>query len=72
MSEREHLKQIIDRLPEYKLAYVSNLILDIEKMAIEEVEPDKWDLEMIEHAKKENDGQGIPIEVLADELGITL
>ena len=72
MSEREHLKQVIDRLPEYKLAYVSNLILDIEKMAIEEVEPDKWDLEMIEHAKKENDSQGIPIEALADELGITL
>lgn len=37
MSEREHLKQVIDWLLEYKLAYVSNFILDIEKMAIEEV-----------------------------------
>lgn len=72
MSDREYLKQVIDRLPEYKLAYVTNLILDIEKMPIEEVEPDKLDLEMIEHAKKENDGQGIPIETLANELGITL
>lgn len=29
MSERERIKQVIDRLPEYKLAYVSNLILSI-------------------------------------------
>ncbi len=31
MGEREKLKQIIDGLPEYKLAYITNLILDIAK-----------------------------------------
>ena len=41
-------------------------------MLIEEVEPDEWDLAMIEKAKKKNDGHGIPIENLADELGIKL
>ncbi len=56
MSDREHLKQIIDRLPEYKIAYIANLILEIEKMDIEEVDPDAWDLKMIEDAKANNDG----------------
>ena len=42
MSERERIKQVIDRLPEYKLAYVSNLILSIEKTDIEEAEPDEY------------------------------
>ena len=39
---------------------------------VEEIEPDEWDLEMIEHAKKINDGQGIPTETLASELGAKL
>ncbi len=34
MDEREHLKQVIDQLPEYKLAYVSNFIYDVEKMSV--------------------------------------
>ena len=72
MSEKEQLKQIIDRLPDYKLAYVANLIMGIEKTNIEEIEPDEWDLEMIEHAKRINDGHGIPIETLASELGVKL
>lgn len=50
MSEKKQLKQIIDRLPDYKLAYVASLIMKIEKTDIEEIEPDEWDLEMIEHA----------------------
>lgn len=72
MSEREQLKQIIDRLPEYKLAYITSLILSIEKTDIEEIEPDEWDLKMIEHAKMSNDGHGVPIETLASELGVKL
>ena len=48
MSEREKLKAIIDRLPEYKIAYIANLIFSIEKTDIEEIEPDEWDLKMIE------------------------
>ena len=72
MGEREKLIQIIDGLPEYKLAYITNLILDIAKTDIEEIEPDEWDLEMIERAKMVNDGHGVPIETLASELGVKL
>ena len=39
---------------------------------IEEVEPDAWDLAMIREAEEENDGEGIPIEDFARELGIEL
>ncbi len=31
MSERERIKQAMDRLPEYKLAYIANLILSMER-----------------------------------------
>lgn len=34
MSEREQIKEAIDRLPEYKLAYVANLIFSIEKVLL--------------------------------------
>lgn len=40
--------------------------------AEEEIEPDEWDLKMIAEAEANNDGQGVPIETLAAELGITL
>ncbi len=71
MSDREHLKQVIDRLPEYKLAYIANLILDIEKTDIEEVEPDEWDLKMIADATANNDGSVISLDELLEKEGLT-
>ena len=71
MSDRERLKQVIDRLPEYKLAYVENLILNIEKTDIEEIEPDEWDLKMIEDAKANNDGSTISLDELLKKEGLT-
>lgn len=71
MSEREKLKQVIDRLPEYKIAYVANLILGIEKSDIEEVEPDEWDLKMISDAKIHNDGSAVSLEELLEREGLT-
>lgn len=71
MNEREQIKQIIDRLPDYKIAYVTNLILNIEKMTIEEVEPDEWDLKMIEHARENNDGSTISFDDLLKKEGLT-
>lgn len=71
MSDRERLKQVIDQLPEYKLAYVANLILDIEKTDIEEIEPDEWDLKMIEDAKANNDGSTISLDELLKKEGLT-
>ena len=69
MSDRERLKQAINRMPEYKIAYIANLILGIEKTDIEEVEPDAWDLKMIEEAKINNDGSAVTLEELLEKEG---
>lgn len=71
MSEREKLKAIIDRLPEYKIAYIANLIFSIEKTDIEEIEPDEWDLKMIEEARANNDGSAVSFEELLESEGLT-
>lgn len=71
MSEREQLKQIIDRLPEYKIAYIANLILGIETADIKEVEPDGWDLKMIAEAEKEDDGTTVSFEKMLEKDGLT-
>ena len=71
MSDRERLKEVIDRLPEYKLAYVANLILDIENTDIEEIDPDEWDLKMIADAKANNDGSTISLDELLKKEGLT-
>ena len=39
---------------------------------IEEVEPDEWDLKMIEEASRENDGEEVTLEDLKKELGLVL
>lgn len=70
MSERERIKQAIDRLPEYKLAYVANLILSIEKTSIVEIEPDELDLKMITDAKRNNDGSTVSFEELLAKEGL--
>lgn len=72
MSNKERALQLIESIPDSKLNFVIDMLENLKAYAGEEVEPDDWDLEMIERAKKENDGQGVPIETLADELGITL
>ncbi|MCM1536070.1 MAG: hypothetical protein NC126_09155 [Clostridium sp.] len=71
MSEREQLKQVIDRLPDYKIEYIAKLILGIEKADIEEVEPDEWDLKMIADAKKNNDGSAVSFEDILKKEGLT-
>jgi|InofroStandDraft_1065614.scaffolds.fasta_scaffold32676_3 hypothetical protein len=71
MSEREKLKAVIDRLPEYKIAYIANLIFSIEKTDIEEIEPDEWDLKMIEEARANNDGSVVSFEELLEREGLT-
>ena len=71
MSEREKLKAVIERLPEYKIAYIANLIFSIEKTDIEEIEPDEWDLKMIEEARANNDGSVVSFEELLEREGLT-
>lgn len=71
MSEREQLKQIIDRLPDDKLAYIASLIFSIERTDIEEVEPDEWDLRMIAEAEANNDGSVVSLDELLAREGLT-
>lgn len=72
MSNRERAIQLLGDIPENKLVFIVDMLESIKAYAGEEIEPDEWDLEMIEQAKRENDSRGIPIETLAEELGITL
>lgn len=72
MSNREYAHQLLDKVPESKIIYILGILEGAAIPEVEEVEPDEWDLKMIEEAKKENDGHGVPIEDLAAELGITL
>ena len=68
-----NLKQIIDRLPDYKLAYVANLIMGIEKTNIEEIEPDEWDLKMLDEINRNPDcHEFVSQEDLLKELNLTL
>lgn len=72
MSNKERAMQLLEDIPENKLVFIVDMLESIKAYAGEEIEPDEWDLEMIKRAKRENDGHGIPIEALAEELGITL
>ena len=72
MSDREKAMQLLDNLPDNKIAYVIGFIQGLTVADNEVVEPDEWDLSMISEAQKRNDGTGILIENLASELGITL
>ena len=58
-------------MPEYKIAYIANLIFSIEKTDIEEIEPDEWDLKMIEEARANNDGSAVSFEELLEREGLT-
>lgn len=70
MSNRERVLQLINNIPEQKLYFVINMLESLKAYADEEVEPDMWDLQMIEQAKRENDGTVITFESLANELGV--
>ena len=71
MSEREQAKQIIDSLPEGKLVFVLDMLNSIKGMLIEEVEPDDWDIKMIDEARQENDGIRVSFEEMLKKDGLT-
>lgn len=72
MSNKERVLQLIDDIPDQKLIYVVDMLNSIKNLLVEEVEPDEWDLQMINQAQEENDGTTISFEKLADKLGVTL
>ena len=72
MSNKERILQLVEDIPENKLIFVINVLESLKAYAGETIAPDEWDLEMIEEAEKENDGETMEIGVLAAELGVKL
>lgn len=74
MSNKEMAINIINQIPEYKLAYVVDVLNSIKNMItdVEEVEPDEIDLAMIAEAEKINDGTTISLEDLAKDLKLNV
>lgn len=72
MSNKERAIQLIEDIPDNKLIFVIDVPESLKAYAGERIEPDEWDLKMIAEVEEENDGQGISMEALAGELGISL
>ena len=72
MSNRERVLQLIEGIPDIKLHFVVEMLESLKAYAGEEIEPDEWDLQMIEEAEKQNDGETVTFEDLANELGVVL
>ncbi len=62
MSEREQAMKLLEQIPEKKMYYVLAFLRGAAIPDVEEVEPDEWDLQMIEEAKRENDGARITFD----------
>lgn len=72
MSNRERVIQLIENVSDQKLIFVVNMLESLKAYANEEVEPDEWDLQMIENAKNENNGDTISLKDFAKELNVDL
>lgn len=72
MSDRERAMQLLEKVPETKLYYIIGILEGAIIPDIEEVEPDEWDLKMIDEANRENDGEEVALEDLKKELGLVL
>lgn len=72
MSDRERAMQLLEKVPETKLYYIIGILEGAIIPDIEEVEPDEWDLKMIDEASSENDGEEVTLEDIKKELGLVL
>lgn len=72
MSNKERILQLINNVPDNKLVFVVDMLETMKAYAGESIEPDAWDLQMIEEAKMLNDGERVTLDELCNELGITL
>ena len=72
MNDRERAMQLLEKVPETKLYYIIGILEGAIIPDIEEVEPDEWDLKMIEEASRENDGEEVTLEDLKKELELVL
>lgn len=68
MSNRERILQLVNNIPDSKLAYVVSMLETLQGYAGEAVEPDEWDLAMIAEAEEVNGEDPISLEDLKKEL----
>lgn len=71
MSNKDRVMQIIEDVPDYKLTYVIDILNSIKGLLVDEVEPDKWDLQMIEDARRINDGSTVSFDEMLAKDGFT-
>lgn len=71
MSNRTYEHQLLDRIPESKLIYIRGILEGAVLPETDEIEPDEWDLKMIEEAEKTNDGETITFDELLKKEGLT-
>ncbi len=72
MSNKERIMQLINTMPDNKLIFVVNILEEMKAYAGEAIEPDEWDLAMIEEARAENDGSTMTLDEVCRELGVKL
>lgn len=71
MSDKERAIQLLEEIPENKMNYVVNMLVNIRNLLAEEEEPDEWDLQMIAEAAQENDGTAVSLEEMLKRDGLT-
>lgn len=71
MSDKERAIQLLEEIPENKMNFVVNMLVNIRNLLTEEEEPDEWDLRMIAEAERENDGTTISFEEILKRDGLT-
>lgn len=70
MSEREKAQALLAGIPDNKIMFVISFLQELSDGAVEA--PDEFDLEMLEEARRENDGQRVSFDDVVKEFGITL
>lgn len=71
MSNKDRVMQLIEDVPDYKLTYVIDILNSIKGLLVDEVKPDKWDLQMIEDARRINDGSTVSFDEMLAKDGFT-
>lgn len=71
MSDRERAIQLLNNIPDSKMFFVVNMLENVNRLLIDEIEPDSWDLKMISQAQAENDGVRATLDELLEKDGLT-
>lgn len=70
MSNKDRAIQLLEDIPESKLFFVIDMLESLKGYAGEAIQPDEWDLKMIEQAKQENDGGTKTFDEVCNLLGV--